>query len=246
MVLRFARKKAPAVNEATAQRSFSATAGVYSATPIILSYLGIGFASGAINASAGLSPAEVLALSLILFAGSAQFVFADLYKAQAVVLIGTIFLLNFRHFLYSAAFIPYVRHLSAPARFCIGAQLTDESFVLATTVLPGPLEKARWMLALNMSAYLAWAIANTAGALIGGVGDIATKLGIEFALTAMFAGILALLFLASSKRMATVAVAVSASVVVAAFEWWRPDAVNILIATVIAASIGLLISSKQS
>ena len=69
-----------------------------------------------------------MSLSLILFTGSAQFVFAELYTAQPAVLIGTIFLLNFRHFLYSTAFVPYARRLSTPARFLIGAQLTDESF----------------------------------------------------------------------------------------------------------------------
>ena len=231
---------------ASIRRSFSATAGVYAATPIMLGYLGVGFASGAINAAAGLSPAEVLSLSLILFTGSAQFVFAELYTAQPAVLIGTIFLLNFRHFLYSTAFVPYARRLSTPARFLIGAQLTDESFALATAALPGPIEKARWMIALNMSAYLSWAFANTIGAFIGGIGNVAKWLGIEFALAAMFAGLLAFLIQAATKRAATVTVAVIAATVMAGLELWHEHPANILVAAVIAASIGVVVSTRQS
>ena len=100
--------------------------GAVTALPIIFGYFFIGFAAGALAARVGMSVLEVSLLSLLVFAGSAQFVFAPLYTGSAAVLIFTIFLFNLRHFLYSLAVIlPYVRRLSMflKSRFFIGAQL---------------------------------------------------------------------------------------------------------------------------
>ena len=77
--------------------------GAVTALPIIFGYFFIGFAAGALAARAGMSVLEVSLLSLLVFAGSAQFIFAPLYAGSAIVLIFTIFLLNLRHFLYSLA-----------------------------------------------------------------------------------------------------------------------------------------------
>ena len=86
---------------------------------------------------------------------------------------------------------------------------------------------------------MSWAFANTIGAFIGGIGNVAKWLGIEFALAAMFAGLLAFLIQAATKRAATVTVAVIAATVMAGLELWHEHPANILVAAVIAASIGL-------
>src|SRR5436189_163067 len=44
------------------------------AAPVVLGYLGIGIAAGVVERAAGLSYAEVLLISAVLYAGSAQFV----------------------------------------------------------------------------------------------------------------------------------------------------------------------------
>ena len=65
--------------------------GAVTALPIIFGYFFIGFAAGALASRAGMSVLEVSLLSLLVFAGSAQFIFASLYTGSVLVLLLTIF-----------------------------------------------------------------------------------------------------------------------------------------------------------
>ena len=163
--------------------------GARAAVPVAIGYAGIGFAAGVIGAQAGLSPAEVTLLSLILFAGSAQ--------------------------------------------------LTDETFSLATSLLPGAVPSAGWMIALNMTAYLAWTGGNLAGAVTGGAAGAIEWLGVDFALAAMFAALLMLQVSGpAARRLAMTIVAGLAAGTMIGLELWHPHPLNLLIATVVAATAG--------
>ena len=89
----------------------SFAAGMRAAVPVVLGYLGIGIAAGVVERAAGLSYAEVLLISAVLYAGSAQFVVTSMLSlassASAIVL--TVFFLNLRHLLLSAALAPALR-----------------------------------------------------------------------------------------------------------------------------------------
>jgi len=215
-------------------------AGARAAVPVAIGYAGIGFAAGVVGAQAGLSPAEVTLLSLILFAGSAQFVFAELYVGAPITLFVTVFLINLRHLLYATAFAPRVRGIGAPGRFWIGAQLTDETFSLATSLLPGAVPSAAWMIALQMTAYLSWAGGNLAGAVTGGAAGTIGWLGVDFALAAMFAALLMLQVNGPARqRLAMTAVAAIAAGTMVTLELWHPHPLNLLVATGVAATAGV-------
>lgn len=79
--------------------------GVKDCLPTVLGYLSIGFAAGAVEKTAGLSLMEIALMSLLLYAGSAQFIAAGMWVAGASVMsiILTIFIVNLRYFLLSAA-----------------------------------------------------------------------------------------------------------------------------------------------
>lgn len=68
--------------------------GVRDCVPTLLGYLSIGFAAGVIEMTAGLSFAETALLSLVLYAGSAQFIAAGMLASNgsAIAIIFTIFL----------------------------------------------------------------------------------------------------------------------------------------------------------
>src|SRR3989449_516382 len=159
------------------------------AVPVVLGYLGIGIAAGVVERAAGLSYAEVLLISAVLYAGSAQFVVTSMLllasPGSAIVL--TVFFLNLRHLLLSAALAPALRGVPAWKNALLGLQLTDETFVVASG--RRPLSPA-WMAGLNLAAWSAWAMANLAGAALSGAARDTRTLA--FALPAMFAGLLVL------------------------------------------------------
>jgi predicted branched-subunit amino acid permease len=235
---------------------------------VVLGYLSIGFAAGVVQRASGLSVAEVMLMSLVLYAGSAQFVAASLIAAASppLAVIATVFFVNLRHLLLSAALAPYFARVPAWKNALIGAQLTDETFVVAlgrlqgATVGPGAAadpntavgEGARsgqasparrgvspaWMAGLNLSAYTSWAAANLAGALAGGLVSHTRALGFDFALPAMFAALLVLQLAAQANRLCALAVTLAASALSVGIALALPGNWNIIIATLAGASLG--------
>ena len=214
----------------------TARGGMRAAIPVVLGYLAIGFAAGAVGAAEGLSPLEIVLLSLLLFAGSAQFVFADLYAGSPAALVSAVFLVNFRHFLYSASLSQKLRKLTPAARFAIGAQLTDETFSVASATLKAPLQRARWMIALNFVSYSAWCMGNLAGAVATGGIEFA---GAEFALAAMFAALL-MLQVSGNRPAPKLCAALIAAGTMIGLELTNPHPLNLLAATAVAATACLL------
>jgi 4-azaleucine resistance transporter AzlC len=241
--------------------------GAQAGLPIVLGYLSIGFAAGVVQRASGLSVAEVMLMSLLLYAGSAQFVIAGLIAAAfpaqlpVLVIIATVFLVNLRHVLLSAALAPHFTKVSAGRNALLGLQLTDETFVVAwTSLMRGTLPergRAAWMAGLNLSAYLSWAAANLAGALASGLVGDGRAIGFDFALPAMFGALLVLQFTASQSmnsgtagpevvmRRARVrrmlAVALLAAALAVGIALLLPGPWNILLATLVAATLSLVL-----
>ena len=115
--------------------------GVRACLPIVLGYVAVGLVVGVVTKTAGLTVLEVTLMSLILYAGSAQLIVANLtgMGASASAIIFTIFLVNMRHFLYSASLAPHVRKLPFWQNILIGLELTDETFAVAANHLAGSL-----------------------------------------------------------------------------------------------------------
>ena len=108
-------------------------AGVKAELPILLGVVPFGLIYGILALDAGLSAVQAQAMSLIVFAGSAQFVMAQLFAlgTPATVIVVTAVLVNLRHALYSASVAPYVNHLSGRWRFGLAYLLTDEAYAVA-------------------------------------------------------------------------------------------------------------------
>lgn len=101
--------------------------------------------------------------------------------------------MNLRHLLLSAAVSPYFRHLTPLKNMWIGSLLTDESFGVAMTRAIGRERLSeRWMHGLNITAYLNWFVANMAGAYFGRWITNPERLGLDYALPAMFIGLVVL------------------------------------------------------
>jgi 4-azaleucine resistance transporter AzlC len=213
--------------------------GAKAALPVVLGYLGIGFAAGVVERAAGMSYAEILLLSTVLYAGSAQFVVTSMLTlgspAPAIVL--TVFFLNVRHLLLSAALAPALRALPAWQNALLGLQLTDETFVVASSQAR---ISAAWMAGLNLAAWSTWAVANLAGAALSAyAGDTRA---LAFALPSMFAG---LLVLQLRLRPAWSAAIIAAAAGVAMHRLW-PGPWAVVGATLLGASLGLAIERWKS
>ena len=209
--------------------------------PIVVVYLILGVAAGALGASRGLSVAEIALLSLLLFAGSAQFVFPEIYEGAPRALASAVFFINLRHLLYSTALAQQARRLSPRARAAIGAQLTDETFLVATAHLRGKMiPSGAWMIGLNFCSYLAWCGGNVCGALVGGALDLSV-VGADFAGAAMFIALLVPQITGHARTKAAIAVAAVAGIAACIAQTMFAGAFGGVMAAVLAAAAGAAI-----
>jgi 4-azaleucine resistance transporter AzlC len=218
--------------------------GVRDCLPTVLGYLSIGFAAGVVEKTAGLSIVEIGLISLLLYAGSGQFIAAAMIGANspALAIIFTIFFINLRHLLMSAAISPYFRHLTTLKNIFIGSLLTDETFGVAMNEAASKKWLSeKWMYGLNIAAYLNWFIANIAGAFFGAWISNPEKFGLDFALPGMFIGLLVLQMASRRKLLRDVIVALSAVAIVVGVSLVTSGSVGVIVATIIASTIGMAV-----
>ncbi|WP_295473380.1 AzlC family ABC transporter permease [uncultured Pseudomonas sp.] len=214
--------------------------GAIACGPTILGYWSIGFAAGAIGAISGFSPGEVTLLAMLLYAGSAQFLFYSMWigGAGSLAIVLAVLLVNIRYLLMSSYLARYFNGLSRWQKFVSGMLLTDETFGVAAQQAARQ-EKIPfwWMFGLNGAAYLNWIVANVLGAVFArSIPEVfAHRLG--FSLTAMFIGLIVLTWSASRHRkLEIVAMLISAAVILASLGVIDVN-LSLLLATAVAATV---------
>jgi 4-azaleucine resistance transporter AzlC len=218
--------------------------GVRDCIPTLLGYWSIGFAAGVVGATEGLNVLEVGLMSTFLYAGSAQFIVAAMVGTGSTIasIIATVFFINLRHLLLSAAVAPYFRQYSAKKNFLLGAQLTDETFGVAISRLSITAEgRDKWMLGLNITAQVNWIVATLIGAWLGMSLANPEQFGLKFALPAMFAGLVVQSLLHRKQLRQDMIVAGSAIVYFVLAFLWFPSHVAVIIAAVAAAITGMAV-----
>ena len=161
--------------------------GATVAWPICLGYIPIGLALGVLAQQTGLSWWAVALMSILVFAGSAQFICVAMLAAGASIpaIIFTTLIVNLRHVLMSSAlavYLPRVNHRFL-ALFAYG--ITDESFAVNLARFRDS-GWDRWQaLAVNHISNLVWILATITGSLVGQLLPQGA-FGIDYALTGMF------------------------------------------------------------
>lgn len=219
--------------------------GVRDCVPTLLGYISIGIAAGVVGIAAGLSALEVVLLAVLVYAGSAQFIFAALVLdgSPAAAIILTTFIVNLRHFLMSATLAPHFTQYSVWQNIGFGVLLTDETFGVAS----GKVQQKRrmtasWMNGLNVTAYICWIISCAIGALFGNWIANPEALGLDFALTSMFIALLVLQLdaIVSTKIKHYIRLILCIVILMIGFSFFVSSHMAVLLATILGATIGVV------
>ncbi len=216
--------------------------GVIGAWPICLGYLAIGLAFGVIAQKAGLSPVEIGLMSLLVYAGSSQFIAVSMLSAGAgiVPIVITTFTVNLRHMLMSSSLSTFMRNLGTGPLSLFAYGVTDESFALNSAKFRDGKWDWRRALVLNHTTNLTW-IASTVAGGFGGQFIPAGAFGIDYALSAMF---ICLLIFQLRGRLYVV-VAIIAGILAVGLSLMIPGNSYIVIASVIAAALGVILKRSR-
>ena len=211
-------------------------AGVLALAPLLIGVIPFGMIYGALALSQGLSPAAALAMSSILFAGSAQFLCCQLVGvgAPATVTVAEISLLNLRHALYSAAVAPRIAHLPRRWKLALAYLLTDEAYaVIARREAAGDAGPHRhWFyLGAGLALWGGWQLSTAAGVLLGA--RLPADWPLDFALPLTFIAIVVPLI-----RNRTLLAVAAVSGIVALLAAGQPFKLGLLAAALAGIAVG--------
>lgn len=215
--------------------------GAAAAWPICLGYMPIGLAFGVLAQKAGLSPLEIGFMSVIVFAGSSQFIGVSMLAAGAsmVSIVATTFIVNLRHFLMSSALAVYLKNTNRKKLSFFAYGVTDESFAVNLSRFRDEDWDLDSALVTNFSANFTWIITTMLGG-VGGQFIPEHAFGIDYALIAMF--ICLLVF--QIRGFLYIIVAVVAGVMALFLSILIPGNSYIVIASMAAAAIGVVLKKK--
>jgi 4-azaleucine resistance transporter AzlC len=216
--------------------------GVRDEAPILLGVVPFGLLFGALAISAPLSSLAAQAMSSIIFAGSAQFIAAQLVGAgsSGLVILMVVFVVNLRHALYSASVAPHVRRLHTGWKLLLAYLLTDEAYAVTIThyAREGDSETRHWyFLGAGLTLWSSWQISTAIGIFIGAQIPASWPLGFILPLT-----FIALVVPALKDRAGVAAALVAGAVGLLAFG--LPYKTGLLLAALIGILTGLLVEGR--
>ena len=216
--------------------------GVRDETPILLGVVPFGLLFGALAISAHLSTFAAQAMSSIIFAGSAQFIAAQLVGTgtSGLVILMVVFVVNLRHALYSASVAPNVKHLKTGWKLLLSYLLTDEAYAVTITHYnkEGDSANKHWyFLGAGLTLWASWQVSTAVGIFIGAQIPPGWPLGFILPLT-----FIALVVPALRDRAGVAAALVSGAVGLLALG--LPYKTGLLLAAMIGILTGLLVEGK--
>ena len=190
-------------------RSAAFWLGVRALLPMHVGVMPFGVIYGIVALQSGIPPLAAVLMSSIVFAGSAQFLLAQLVGAgaPALLMVGAAGVVNLRHALYSASVAPVLKSLSWRWKLLLAYLLTDEAYAAAIPhLLASPRgSHAHWILfGAGFALWAGWQIATLAGVVLGA--RLPDNLSLDFALPLTFIAIVVPL-LTDRRRLAIALVA---------------------------------------
>jgi 4-azaleucine resistance transporter AzlC len=218
--------------------------GVRAEVPLLIGVFPFGLIYGALAVDAGLSAPAAQMMSSIIFAGSAQFIMAQLVKenAPALVMILTIAVVNLRHMLYSASLAPYLKDISMKWKVLLSYLLTDEAY--APSILyyekEGLQKQKHWFVfGAGLSLWLTWQTSTAVGVFLGA--SVPESLSLDFALPLTFIAMVVPVL----KKQPMIAAALSAGVT-ALLAYSLPFKLGLILAALVGIVVGAVLEGRAS
>ena len=217
--------------------------GVKAEAPILLGTMPFGLIYGVLALGAGISPLLAQLMSCIIFAGSSQFVAAQLVGSGApgLAIIATAAIVNLRHALYSASIAPYVRHLRPLWKWLLAYLLTDEAYAVAITQYQNDADEPlnHWFFfGAGMALWTSWQLSTAVGIALGS--QIPAAWGLDFTLALTF---IAIVVPALTDR--AVGAAALTGGVVAVLAAGLPYQLGLIVAAFCGIAVGMLLESRK-
>lgn len=155
--------------------------------PVMLGYIFLGIAFGLLIQNAGYNALWAFLISVVVYAGSMQFVLVTLLTSGAGLLSAALMTLfiNGRHIFYGLSFVEKYKKMGKAYPYLVFS-LTDETYsVLCGTKIPEGMEENKVYFWISFLDQCYWVLGSVIGALAGSYITFDST-GIDFSMTALF------------------------------------------------------------
>ena len=155
--------------------------------PVMLGYVFLGIAFGLLIQNAGYNTLWAFLISVVVYAGSMQFVLVTLLTSGAGLLSAALMTLfiNGRHIFYGLSFVEKYKKMGKAYPYLVFS-LTDETYsVLCGTKIPEGMEEKKVYFWISFLDQCYWVAGSVIGALAGSYITFDST-GIDFSMTALF------------------------------------------------------------
>ena len=232
--------------DVTSSRRSEFLAGVQDTIPLIIGAIPFGIIFGTLAVGSGLSFAGTMAMSAIVFAGSAQFIALGLLATGTAwpLIVLTTFVVNLRHALYSTSLAPYVKRLTRRWQIPLAFWLTDETFAVVINRYHRPDAspyKHWYYLGSAVSMYTNWQLCTFLGLTVGQLMPNAAAWGLDFAMPVTFMGMV-IPYLKDRPMVATVVVAGGAALLANPM----PNKLGLIVAALAGIAAGIVVENLST
>ncbi|MFC3882133.1 AzlC family ABC transporter permease [Bacillus songklensis] len=217
--------------------------GFTDALPIAFSFILFGGIFGMLSVQTGLSVLESVGMSLIVFAGSAQFTAISLLSDHASMwtIILVTFFINSRHLLMGLSMSPYYQPFSNKFSTIMAFFLIDEQYAITMNHFRHHKATQRYIMAVSFTLYGTWVIGTWLGTLTQSLIPDPEQLGLGFSFTALF---LALVYFQFTSPL-RIAVFILCGVASVLFSFILPYGLHLLAGGAIAFAIGYFFNNEK-
>jgi len=210
--------------------------GCFDVMPLLIPVVPFGIIFGVIGIESGLGSTVTFLMSIIIFAGSSQLAFAQLFTggATTAVIVSSVAIINSRHFLYSAVVAQYLTKLKLFWKIILSYFLTDQAFIVSQKYFTQQSKnkyRHYHLLGSGFTLWFVWQLATVTGIILGEI--IPKELNLAFAVPLTFIS----LIIVDIKKIDHLIVAITSGIFAIIFF-------NLPLKTyiVIAAAAGILVA----
>lgn len=165
--------------------------GAVANIPLAISAITYGGVLGVLSAQKGVTWAEMSAMNILMFAGSAQFVMVDMWQAPLSVISISIavFIINLRYLLIGASLQPVFADYSLRHKVLFMHLVADENWAVTIAEHRKSGTNPFFLLGGGLLLLCAWSTGTLTGNLLGSFISQPEKYALDFAFTAVFAAL---------------------------------------------------------
>lgn len=217
--------------------------GCKDVVPLLIPVVPFGIIFGVIGIEAGLGALITFLMSIIIFAGSSQLAFVQLFTSGATtpVILSSVAIINSRHFLYSAVIAQYLTKLTLFWKIILSYFLTDQAFAVSQKYFkkqPNNQQRHYYLLGSGFTLWFIWQLSTVTGIFLGEV--IPKELNLGFAVPLTFIS----LIIIDIKKIDHLIVALSSGIFSIIF-FGLPLRIYIIVSAILAILVAYKLSQTK-